>query len=967
MSTVRNFCVIAASAVAVALMLGVAAVPVASASESCENEARRVEQGSTFLPDCRAYELVSQPYQPSPFWESIVPDGFKLPEVLPNEQVSFLPAVDGNAVLFEGAQANSQGGGIRNNLSRRSPNGWTGENIEPPQSRRGFLCGVSGYEGISQDLQQVAFIDGRTENQVGEPDSIEDCGHEEPSLVPGEPEETGNLFLRDTATGSFQLVNVTPSGTKSYQPWFDAISADGSHVVFNSRAQLTASAPPDPGLIGCYSANPRLDPNEFGNVYVWSTGTVRLLTVLPEGTAVRGTLAGAHPAYGCDALPLEGAEATHALSTDGERVLFYAGGGFEVNGEAAEYNPRPEAPYIDGGLYLRERPGAEQSTADECTEAEQQAEPQKACTLQIDVPEGGSGDAGRGQFQWANAETTKIFFTDTEKLTSDSTAAPGKPDLYEYDLDKPAGERLTDLTQSSPEPADVLGVSGASEDGSYVYFVAQGDLTGAQQNSHGETALPPAQGSGTLSGVAEGEGVETGGSDQVTGLSVANGEFRVGQEIEAQFVRNATVVTACTPDCSAPTELTLSSEIPSEDLGSRAVQITGRGSKEITGVSATSGAFHTGMAISGVGISPGTWITDSGGGTLTLSRGVSATGTQALSATAGNLYLRQAGTTTFIAALPTEADRCNWTTYCLTARVSQSGAYLAFDSFASLTGSDNQPVRSNACSPLTAIASSPCPETFRYAADVGAAGELTCASCNPSGAPPASASAWSVIEQAGRQAGQSFTTHLSDNVSNSGEVFFDTMERLLPADRNETWDVYQYDGGEGESAQLHLISSGESEQPSLFMNATSDGSNLFFVTSQALLRDDTRSDFDLYDARVNGGFATQDEAIQPPSCESTEACLAPLSEPPAEFSAASAALFGAGNLAVAPGQSGVKTGIKKSAKKLTRKQQLERALKVCMQRYRHKPKGRHSCERLVRKRYGAKTNRAPRHHGRAGK
>ena len=38
---------------------------------------------------------------------------------------------------------------------------------------------------------------------------------------------------------------------------------------------------------------------------------------------------------------------------------------------------------------------------------------------------------------------------------------------------------------------------------------------------------------------------------------------------------------------------------------------------------------------------------------------------------------------------------------------------------------------------------------------------------------------------------------LSHNVSDSGEVFFDTMEKLVPADENETWDVYQYAGGEG--------------------------------------------------------------------------------------------------------------------------------------------------------------------------
>ena len=55
--------------------------------------------------------------------------------------------------------------------------------------------------------------------------------------------------------------------------------------------------------------------------------------------------------------------------------------------------------------------------------------------------------------------------------------------LYEYDLDTgPA----TDLTPAGK--AEVQSVSGISEDGSYVYFVADGVLTGSQANEHGETA-----------------------------------------------------------------------------------------------------------------------------------------------------------------------------------------------------------------------------------------------------------------------------------------------------------------------------------------------------------------------------------------------------------------------------------------------------------------------------------------------
>lgn len=188
---------------------------------------------------------------------------------------------------------------------------------------------------------------------------------------------------------------------------------------------------------------------------------------------------------------------------------------------------------------------------------------------------------------------------------------------------------------------------------------------------------------------------------------------------------------------------------------------------------------------------------------------------------------------------------------------------------------------------------------------------------------------------------------MTNAVSDSGEVFFETMEKLVPADENETWDVYEYGGGEGPSAQLHLISSGKSEEPSYFADATPDGSNLFFYTFQSLLRGGTRIGYALYDARVDGGFASQEEAVQPPACEAVEACRTPVSEPPAEFSAGSAVLFGGGNL-VTPVEQPV---VKKPAKGLTRAKEVANALKACKKD--KSESKRVKCEKTARKKYGA--------------
>ncbi|HWX43979.1 MAG TPA: hypothetical protein VNY52_01500 [Solirubrobacteraceae bacterium] len=725
----------------------------AAASEGCPNEARREEQGAAgrALPDCRAYELVSQPSQPSPYYNSYFagfpPSGYaelsppgessgQEPLYLPEEQEAVSIALDGNAVLFGSQEPNSESNASASNLSRRGPDGWIGENIIPPRSRVLLLCNMAGYAGFSANLEQVAVSIGSSEEGP-----VEDCGHAEPPLVSGESEESSNLFLRDTATHSFQLLNVTPPGARSYDPHPDAISADGSHVVFQSRSQLTSDAPNGEAIDT--NATAGHCANDYGNVYLWSAGAVRLPTVLPDGTPVRGTLAGASGPGGGTCGEHPGGRPSfgfaHPISADGERTLFYAGGGFEINPSSVNQRVSPRAPYIDGGLYLRENAGRAPTASGACDPAE----PDNACTIQIDVPEGGSGSPGNGQFQWANSETTTIFFTDEEPLTAGSTAAAGRPDLYEYDLEKPAGQRLADLTMNAAEPADVLGVSGASEDGSYAYFVARGVLSGSQENS--------------------------------------------------------------------------------------------RHAKAVAGEA--------------------------------------------------NLYLRHAGATTFIANLNAEGgDQCDWNAVCLTSRVSQNGAYIAFDSIDSLTGYDNHPVHPEACAHLTGNSGSPCIEAFRYAAAAGAHGELTCATCNPTGAPPASEFAWSVIRMP-------YHGGLSSAVSDSGQVFFETMENLLPADENKTWDVYEYEGGEGPSAQLHLISSGKSEQPSYFAGATPDGSNVFFVTFQSLLRADTRTDYDLYDARVGGGFA---EPLVPP-CE-VEGCRSAYPGAPASVSPASASLEGKGNV-----------------------------------------------------------------------
>jgi hypothetical protein len=89
---------------------------------------------------------------------------------------------------------------------------------------------------------------------------------------------------------------------------------------------------------------------------------------------------------------------------------------------------------------------------------------------------------------------------------------------------------------------------------------------------------------------------------------------------------------------------------------------------------------------------------------------------------------------------------------------------------------------------------------------------------------------------------------------------------LLPQDTNAKSDVYQYDVPTG---QLHLITSGTEPSDAYFMDAGANGRDVFFLTRERLVGWDTDTSYDMYDARLGGGFP--DPTPAPPRC-SGSAC-----------------------------------------------------------------------------------------------
>jgi hypothetical protein len=332
-----------------------------------------------------------------------------------------------------------------------------------------------------------------------------------------------------------------------------------------------------------------------------------------------------------------------------------------------------------------------------------------------------------------------------------------------------------------------------------------------------------------------------------------------------------------------------------------------------------------------------------------VAEGVLATNETAQNATAkagrANLYLLHNGNTSFIATLAPNDDFLaaggastagDWRPDVgqRTAEMTPDGKTLLFQSLEALTGYDN-----------LEVANQPLAEVFAYdAADA----QLACVSCKPDGEPP------NVVESAQAAkvpVSEESTTYMRRWISeDGGRVFFDTKQALVPSDRNETQDVYEWEReGEGTCRPqtpprlnhgcLSLLSGGESNKESILVDADLTGDNVFFEHLGPLGHVEAPVDhLELYDARVNGGFAESSLACVGTGCQSVPPA------PPSFATPASATFAGAGNFA--PAAPPVRV-----TKRLTRVQKLTAALKKC----RTKPKAkRAACERQARRKYPSK-------------
>jgi hypothetical protein len=378
-----------------------------SESESCANGSIRASQQSSYLPDCRAYEMVS-PVEKN--------GGDITGRPVGGTNGNVIAARQGGRVYYESYQAfaDTEGAPVETGyLGNRSAEGWSSAGLLPPQVPVGSFLNTR-FTGFTADLSRgvVGPVYG-------------------PALSPNAPPGVANLYERNFATGQYRVLTTAlpPTNNLGENPIYAGSSADFSRSIFEDTRKLTPDAPSGP----------------LNSLYESVGDEVRLVSILPDGTPAQG----GGDAGGPGGASLNIGEFSHAISENGSRIFFSSPS--SVGGPPAS----PPQLYVrKDGVSTVEVSASQRATPDP-------AGPQ-AATFRAATPDG-----------------TKVFFTSKAELTDNANTGTGdsNEDLYMFNV---ATGSLEDLTSDpgEPEGARVAGLVGVSAEGTRVYFIAAGVLSG---------------------------------------------------------------------------------------------------------------------------------------------------------------------------------------------------------------------------------------------------------------------------------------------------------------------------------------------------------------------------------------------------------------------------------------------------------------------------------------------------------
>jgi hypothetical protein len=443
------------------------------AGERCPNEG--LVGFSEALSECRGFEMVTPPYKAG------------------EEPTTMAVSTDGSHIINKsfGSYAGRQSGSTEATyLAGRGESGWGSLALSPSSA----LFPAQGYLTASPDLSRSLW----RLRSASEPITGED------------------LYLRET-DGSFVKVGsfVPPADEQGPPAGDDAhfygqetveyqdASSDLSHVLFDihkygplwpfdatiatnsnhsSLYEYSGVRVPRPALVGVSDGRTVL--NGFRSKPTESETLEPDSEVLQAGTLISD----------CQTkLGSEQEDGYNAVSADGSTIYFTAAGiagpqgldecenelvehgRFQRHGEvfAPAYAPAVNELYarVGGG----ETVPVSEPTFEECVE----------CQTGVKTPAHEPVVEQAAEFAGASEDGSKAFFLTRQELLPGETGM----NLYEYDFDAPKGEHVLRVSGASGvNEANVLGVTRVSEDGSHVYFVAEGNLA-TNANRYGRTAV----------------------------------------------------------------------------------------------------------------------------------------------------------------------------------------------------------------------------------------------------------------------------------------------------------------------------------------------------------------------------------------------------------------------------------------------------------------------------------------------